>query len=558
MKRKINYIIILFLLIFSGCNYLYFDESTGQPKDWYYEYFNNLKSLVTFGYVNIYQDFGVINGAMLDCGTDDAEYVYSNAQVQSLNNGSWSAFKTVDPRWTESYKAICSMNDFLATYDFKKLERFKYSQNYVDDLRQARYYPFEARILRVYHFFELAKRYGDIPMPLKVLTREEANTIGKTPFDDVISFIVKECNSVMDSLPVRWDAPGFNGETGRFTKGAVMALKSRALLYAASPLFNQGNNIGKWIQAAQAANDLINTGFYSLEPINKNIFNTIEANSKEIILTDRNPQSNDFEKNNFPIGYQGGASGNTPTQNLVDAYQTITGYDVTLNSNGWVSNDPLFDPKAPYARRDPRFYQTVLYDNAQWKGRPIEVFRNGLDAPPITGASTTGYYLKKYVVESVNLSPAVNSTAFHHWIIYRYADILLSYAEAMNEAYGPTGLGGSFTTTALAALNQIRTRAQMPVYAGLSKDQFREALKRERRVELAFEGHRFWDVRRWMIGESTQKNINGVSITKDGLGAKTYTFTNVDSRVWDNKMNLFPIPQQETYINKNLAQNPGW
>jgi len=557
MKRKISYIIILFLLTVTSCNYLDYDESSGQPRDWYYEYFGNLKSLVNFGYVNIYQDFGAIGGAMLDCGTDDAGYTYSDANVQALNNGSWSAFKTVDPRWDESYKAIRHMNDFLETYDFKKLERFQYNLSYNDNMREARRWPFEARILRAYHFFELAKRYGDIPLPLSALEVDQANAIEKTPFNDVISFIVTECNSVMDSLPVRWDAPGFTGETGRFTKGAAMALKSRALLYAASPLHNPENDQGKWIQAAQAAHDIIVSGMFSLEPISKNIFNTIEANSKELILTKRNPPDNNFEQSNFPVGYEGGSSGTTPTQNLVDAFQTKNGYDVTLSSNGWASNDPAFNPNAPYANRDPRFYNTVLYDNAQWKGRPVEVFSNGLDAPPIDGATKTGYYLKKYVVENVDLSPTVNSKANHHWIIFRYADILLSYAEAMNEAYGPAGLGGSFTTTALAVLNQIRTRAQMPVYAGLSKDQFREALIRERRVELAFEGHRFWDVRRWKIGNNTQTTIHGVEIQMTG-GNRVYTLKTVENRVWNDRMNLFPVPQQETYINPDLGQNPGW
>jgi starch-binding outer membrane protein, SusD/RagB family len=556
MKRKINYLIILFLIIFTACNYLDFDESSGQPKDWYYEYFGNLKSLVNFGYVNMYQDFGKIDGAMLDCGTDDAEYTYSNAHVQALNNGSWSAFKTVDPRWDVSYKAIRHMNDFLETYDFAKLERFQYNQSYEDNMREARKWPFEARILRAYHLFELAKRYGDIPMPLSALEVDEANTIEKTPFNDVISFIVTECNSVMDSLPERWDAPGFNGETGRFTKGAVMALKSRALLYAASPLHNPENDRNKWIQAAQAAHDIIVSGMYTLEPISKNIFNTIEANSRELILTIRNPQSNDFERNNFPIGFEGGSSGTTPTQNLVDAFQTKNGDDVTLSPNGWVSDDPDFNPQSPYANRDPRFYNTVLYDNAQWKGRSVEVFRNGLDAPPIDGATKTGYYLKKYVVENVDLSPSVNSTAHHHWIVFRYADILFSYAEAMNEAYGPED-AGSFTVNALNALNQVRTRASMPAYSGLSQAEFREALRRERRVELAFEGHRFWDVRRWKIGNNTQTTIQGVDIEKAGEN-RVYTFKTIENRVWNERMNLFPIPQQEIYINPDLEQNPGW
>lgn len=241
----------------------------------------------------------------------------------------------------------------------------------------------------------------------------------------------------------------------------------------------------------------------------------------------------------------------------MDAFQKINGYDVSLSASGWVCDDPAFDPAQPYANRDPRFYNTVLYDNAQFKGRPIEVFENGQDARPIDGATLTGYYLKKYVEESVDLSPTVNSTAYHHWILYRYAETLLNYAEAMNEAYGPND-PGSFSLTALDALNQVRTRANMPAYSDLSQNEFREALQRERRVELAFEGHRFWDIRRWKIGGNTQKAIHGVDIELNGAGERVFTLKTVENRVWDDRMNLFPIPQQEVYINNELGQNPGW
>jgi len=556
MKIFKNILITLTILGLSGCKFLDFNESVGDSKDFFYSYFDNVKRLLTYPYSLLYEDFGSVDGAMLDCATDDAEYAYSKSLVQGFNDGSWSAMKTLDSTWNVSYTAIRSLNDFISTFAETDFSRFKNNIDYAQSMAEIQSYPYEARLLRVIFLFDLAKRYGDIPMPLKTLTITEANEITKTPFDDVIVYIVNECDSTAEHLPVNY-VNEISGETGRVTKGIAMALKSRALLYAASKLHNPGNDVNKWQKAAMASLDLINSNIYILEP-NINTVITNSVTSREVIMERRNTDNNAFEKLNFPIGYQGGQSGTCPSQNLVDAFQTKNGYDVVLTATGWNSADPGFNPNSPYANRDPRLYKSILYDGATWKGRPVESFIGGLDGYPIQGATPTGYYLRKYLVETVDLSPSINSMAKHHWIVFRYAETLLNYAEAMNEAFGPTYSDATYTLTALAALNQVGTRATMPALSGLTKDAFTTALRRERRVEFAFEGLRFWDVRRWMIGESTQKTINGVSISKNAGGLKTYTLNNIDSRVWDDKMYFYPIPQQELNINKNLSQNKGW
>lgn len=558
---KIYKVKVLLFAVFAltACDYLDFDESTGEPKEYWYSYFNTSRQLVNYHYSKLYQDFGNVGNATLDCASDDAEYVYSNSAIQAFNDGSWSAINVRDTRWDISYNAIRSINDFLKTYAETDFSRFQYNQNYEEELFKNESLPYEARLLRALYLFDLAKRYGDIPMPLTVLSVEEANSIEPTPFDDVIDFIVEECDATAQELP--WVYTTDIGETGRVTKGVAIALKSRVLLYAASKLHNPNNDISKWEAAAKAAFELISDvdNPYSLEgDINKDITNIVESQSPELIMIRRNSDSNYFEKNNYSIGFEGGNTGICPSQNLVDAFQTNNGYDVSLTESGWDSDDPSFDETNPYVDRDPRFYKAVLYNGAVYKNRPMEIYEGGMDGLPIQGASLTGYYLKKYLIENLDLSPGIDQKDKHHWIIFRYAEILMNYAEAMNEAYSPDFTNSELTMSATTALNMIRQRAQMPLVSGLSQEEFKAAIVQERRVEFAFEGMRFWDIRRWMIGNNTQQNLYGARVVRDISGNDQYELKLVENRVWDEKMNLYPIPQQERFINPNLDQNSGW
>ena len=230
-----------------------------------------------------------------------------------------------------------------------------------------------------------------------------------------------------------------------------------------------------------------------------------------------------------------------------------------MKTNGLSISDPNsgYSPANPYANRDPRFALTILYNTSTFKSKAVECWIGGANAYPKTNATKTGYYLKKYVIESVSLDPNSTSTKQHTWVLFRYGEVLLNYAESMNEAYGPEDASG-LGMTALQAVNLIRTRAKMPVFpTGLTKDQFRLKLQNERRVEMAFEGQRFWDIRRWKIG-STTKNIYGMDITKNTDGTFNYTKKLVETRVYEDKMNLYPIPLSELYKNSNLKQNTGW
>lgn len=559
--KKLFYILSVALLA-TGCNFLDFDESSSDySRDDMYLTYSNIQKMLTniYGYMpnkNIYD----VSDALRDCGSDDAEYGDPDASVQRFTNGTWSALNTVDDKWSTMYSGIRSANEFLESIKTVDLSMYQYDTKYQRWLEHLKYYPYQAKVLRAYYFFELARRYGDIPMPLTMLTAEEANMIEKTPFDEVIDFIVTECDEAAKNLPDTYVGL-LDDETGRVTRGFALAVKTKALLYAASPLHNPSGDKSKWEKAAAAAKEIMDLNVYRLDPDEK----ANNYTSQEVIFAIMRSESSSFELYNFPVRFTEGQrtyiSGSYPTQNLVDAFQTANGYDVTLGSDGWQTSDPDFDITKPYEGRDPRFARAILADGMSFKGSTIETFVGGKDYSATRNdlGTPTGYYLRRYIQESTSFIPENTVTNKHQWIVYRYAEALLTYAEAMNEYLGdPTTTEGEFSISALEALNMVRANAGMPDVTVTSQSDFREAVRREWRVEFAFEDHRFWDVRRWNIGQATQGQIDGVEITRSG-GKSEYKRMTVETRTWSARQNLFPIPQSELFCNPNLnPQNTGW
>ena len=275
-------------------------------------------------------------------------------------------------------------------------------------------------------------------------------------------------------------------------------------------------------------------------------------------------ESASFERYNFPVRFTEGQrtsmAGTYPTQNLVDAFQTLGGYDITLTASGWQTADPAFDITKPYEGRDPRFARAILANGMAFKGSAIETFVGGRDYSATRSdlGTCTGYYLRRYIQESTSFVPEATVSNKHQWIVYRYAEALLSYAEAANEYFqDPSSTDGTLTLSAADAINQVRANAGMPDVEATAYSAFQEAVRREWRVEFAFEDHRFWDVRRWNIGQATQGQIDGVKIVRSAAGLDYSRFT-VETRTWASRMNLYPIPQSETFANPNLTQNTGW
>lgn len=420
-------------------------------------------------------------------------------------------------------------------------------------MRKYRNLEWEVKALRAYYYFELVKRYNRIPLITKVLTEEEANNQVPVDYQTIVDFIVRECDEVTEDgrLPAVYNAD-YDNETGRVSKIFALALKARTLLYAASPLNNPDaeTNPAKWIETAKAAKKIIDAaGSWNLSLVSfDRLLGADNYKEPEMILIKRIGDTNELEKLNFPIGLEGGKSGNCPTQNLVDAYDMKEGQEMNESE--------------PYANRDPRLAYTVLYHGGKTAyGKQVDVLPNGLNGLPQEGATKTGYYLSKFVNISVSLTANSTTTAKHSMPLFRYAEILLIYAEAMNEAYGPEGVTDELNLSARDAINMVRGRSGLGIAALTSEDvsskkEFRQALRKERMAELAFEDHRFWDIRRWKIGEETTK-IKRVSISKAG-DKYFFEYSVTADRIWDDKMYFYPIPQSEIYKNPKLVQNPGW
>ena len=265
-----------------------------------------------------------------------------------------------------------------------------------------------------------------------------------------------------------------------------------------------------------------------------------------------------METSNFPAGLENCKGGNCPTQNLVDAYEMADG-------KPW-DQSAFYAPANPYANRDPRLAATIAVNGETgwpaWNEAPLETFQGGANGEPVNGGTPTGYYLKKYC--QGNIDPRSNSTnksAYHTWITFRLGEFYLNYAEAVFHYLGSAdATSAEFPLSAREAASRTRARKSVnmpPFPTGMSNDEFWTKYKNERMVELAFEGHRFWDVRRWKEADKYFRSITEMKITRQTDGTFAYTRKEV-ARQWDDKMYFFPIPQADKLKNPNLGQNPGW
>lgn len=440
--------------------------------------------------------------------------------------------------WEDYYSMITSCNIFFDHVKGEAEEELKEQ----DEERVDRMIG-EMKFLRAYSYLRLTAFFGGVPLITTPFKLDDDFMVKRNSYDEVMSFIVKELDEAAALLPVSYSSDNL----GRITKGAALALKSRALLYAASPLHNPTNDKAKYQLAADAAKAVVDLGVYSLYPDYISAF-TVPFNAEMIwVKVENNAISRDehIERDFYPNG-SGGYAVTVPTQNQIDAYEM---------SNGLLpKDDPAYDPQNPYVNRDPRFYQTILYNGAPWKGRKIETFLpGGIDSNQGNegwNASYTGYYTKKYVDESIN-GPSGSNSSSPNWPYIRYAEVLLNYAEA---AYG---LGDE--DLAREYLNKVRSRpsVMMPDVTA-SGPALYERIKNERRVELYLEEHRFFDMRRWKMAVPANSHIMKMDATKNGSGKITYAVTPLMEFALPEKMFLCPIPQNEIDKNGDLEQNPGY
>lgn len=413
----------------------------------------------------------------------------------------------------------------------------------------------EARFLRAYYYMLLWTYHGGVPIITNVLNQNaqgdeifhERNTSAET-----FQFISDECASISDDLPL-------TAESGRVTKGAALALKGWCELFEASPLRNPDNDESKWAAAAATNKQLIDLSIYDLFSNYETMFLEANNNNVEVIFakqylggTTLGGSREGFQGPWMVNGVQLAWGGVNPTQELVDEYAMANGLPISDPASG-------YDPQNPYLNRENRFYQSIVYDGSIWLGDEMVMkqgagSRNATDLSNTNEATNTGYYLRKGLDPqyAVNGNHQLSSANF---IIFRYAEVLLSYAEAQNESSGPD-------QSVYDAINNVRARSQLPaLQGGLNQEQMRTAIHRERRVELAFEERRWYDLMRLKLAEN---NLNGtlqamlIEKVNDNWVYKVIPAPDGSRTFYANKNYLLPIPQSAIDQNQKLFQNPNY
>ncbi|MBO4801750.1 MAG: RagB/SusD family nutrient uptake outer membrane protein [Bacteroidaceae bacterium] len=558
-SRLSNLCLLAVLCAFTvACADLEYTEETTRDEEWTYNYFTNgIKNLVFDVYAQLYNNEFADNSAYFLAGaTDEAQYALATGAVNNYVNGGWSPANPYDRTWTKAYTAIADVNMYLEKIDQTDISDWQYNSDYKNWMAQMELFPYELRFLRAYFYFELLRAYGDVPLVTTTLTNDQANSIHRTKADTIVKFIIEECDAVAPYLPVSYGSE-VGAEVGRATRVAVFALKARTLLYAASPLLNPTGDQQKWEKAAEACKYILdNASTWGLKlSTYASLWGHDAFFNPELIFGLGRGESNDFEKSNYPIGVENASSGNCPTQSLVDQYEYQDNGETFLQRNPGEIDLLTEDP---YEGLDPRFALTVVKNGDEWPSngaqkKVIETFTGGFNAAPKYGATPTGYYLRKFVDGSCVTTADNQTTRRHTWILFRLGEFYLNYAEAVFHATGSAN-DATYGLTANEAINKLRTREdiQMPKFTE-DGDAWVARYERERLVELAFENHRFWDVRRWKKGAQYFKTIQVATISSDLMMTRSTV-----TRQWDEKFNFYPIPQSERIKNPNLTQNPGW
>ena len=549
MKKYITSFFVSLLAVSAlvSCGDLELDQSVYHNKKYLFSDFGRVKEVMTNVYGYVESGFYSFH----ECASDDAVYANSPDVAKIYYDGSWSANNvTSDDKWSHYYAGIRAAN-YLIENCPEDFEIARYDDNYKYLLAQLQLHPWEAKALRAYYHMELLKRYKNIVIADKTYTTEEVNKLLPATYSQAVNWIAAELKAAAEKLPDTYENTSY-AEIGRVTRGFALAARARLLLYAASPLNNASGDKKLYVAAAAAAQDFFNTVPKTTFVLADQKFN---VECKDLIFGRREGTNNTFESNNFPVGYEGGKSGTCPTLNLVEAFDMKDGTPFNFEKH----KDALLNS----SMRDPRFAKAILSNGDIFKGVAVETFVGGQNGMPKENASPTSFYLRKFVQEATSLTTGNVSKHLHLYPIFRLEEVYLNYAEALFEATGSseyTGTldGTSFSMSPRAALNAIRKVYGMPeIPAGLSADDFRKRLRNERRVELCFEGHRFWDLRRWKEGEKT-KEIYGLSIVKGTDDTYTVEKVLVQTRYWNDKQYWYPLSNTEYYKNQNLIQNTGW
>lgn len=465
-------------------------------------------------------------------------WVVSRTEAQqAIYTPATLSFDQLPYTWSDLYRNIRACNVFITNVSASSLDT-SYKR-----LRIA-----ETRFLRAFFYQELWMAYGGVPIitnPLDISTQGDSVFRARNTSDETFQFIDSELGAIAVDLPIT------AAESGRATMGAALTLKGWVELFD-----------HKFTESAATNMQVINMGVYSLFPDFGQLFMPgNNVNDEGIFYREYIPNVLGGRCDSYlgPTFTKGGSEtswgGVNPTQELVDDYDMDNGKPISDPTSG-------YNPQKPYVNREPRFYESIVYDGSYWYNDTIYTRQgigssNEIDLSDHNDATQTGYYQRKGLNDKITLGADNwnNGTSGQNYYYFRYADVLLNYAEAQNEAIGPDA-------SVYNAINQIRERAQIPdLPPGLSQEAMRTDIRRERRVELAFEGKRYWDLIRWGIaGTNLNQQLHGIGITvNNGVLHYTPVTTPGGNHIFDASKNyLFPIPQSAIDQNKNLTQNPGY
>ena len=534
-----------------------------------------------------------------DVATDDAvSNDVSNSYRKMTGIDSWTSSSNPIETWRNCRAAIQYINLFLANVDKVNWN----SNETVRDMYHQRYVG-EARGLRALFMYYLLRAHGGyddqgtllgVPIVLEPTTvSSDFNALEvRASYADCMKQLIEDAEEAIRVLPVDYKDTDNETETvncfgktytvtkatynrvlgtnfaGRFSGRIARAVLAQAALMAASPAFADGSGV-TYEQAAKYAKNVLdlNGGVSGIDTdglewyADPNMSNLSGGECpKEVMWRTEKSNNNDLEADNYPPSIYGKGRIN-PTQNLVDAFPAANGYPIANAKSG-------FDAENPYANRDPRLAKYIIF-NGQTAGSGSSVINTQADNSAnldglnkdVSKSTRTGYYMKKLLRQDINLDPNVNSKQNHYTARIRYTELYLDYAEAANEAYGPTG-GSGFS--AYDVIKAIRQRAgikdengQDPYLESIKndKDKMRELIRNERRIELCFEGFRFWDLRRWKL--DITEEAKGVSITNVGAGKK-YETISVEKRNFKENGYYGPVPYDQILNFPSLAQNKGW
>lgn len=584
--NNILYTLIFFILLLSSCedNSLEPNVDDNFKEEYVWKFGNYAEGVLMNAYANIPGRFNAYDNNFLDVVTDNAvTNDYNSGIYNAAAGGAISPLSNPVGNWSGPYTNFRYIHLFLEK-GFGEEIIYDMLDPTVDSLIRVRLKG-EAFYLRAWWGFQLLQDFGGktdggqalgYPIVTRTPTQMELDNIKdvRNTYEECVQQILADIDTAVVYLPLQYT--GNNtviGETGlgRADDQIAQALKSRVLLYAASPAY-QPDNItkitgmgefdvvdapayeAKWVKAAEAAQEALDVLVGNIPGLKEDQFNT-NVTPAEFIWrkyhNDRNIESYNYPPLNYGSGFT------NPSQNLVDAFPAANGYPIDdARSN--------YDPQNPYANRDPRLALNVLYNGQNFINAPLETYVGGKDSREAHYQGTrTGYYLRKWMAISDMLHPENLSTIHHYHALIRKTELLLNFAEASNEAWGPTAVGPNLAESAVDVIKTIRANAGINDHtyidevAALGKDEFRKLIQNERRIELAFENHRFYDMRRWLL--PLNEPVTGMKIVKNADGTLSFEEVVVEQRKFDHiRYYYMPIPYNEQVKSADLVNNLGW